>query len=137
MLPDLVVHQGLDLVNEHKNPDLIPGMYPTLFLFGIGGFEDKSRPVSISFQQQAQYYLNIVDCSFHYHHSFMFVVLNMTQHCIAYLQTSFTVYCLHFHHVAQNITQISPAILDSLATKLKHEHKFSDLAPAKKMHSIF
>ncbi|KAG1904466.1 uncharacterized protein F5891DRAFT_945574, partial [Suillus fuscotomentosus] len=132
VLPDLVVHRGLEPVNEYNNPDLIPGMYPTLFPFGIGGFEDKSWPVSISFQQQAQYYLNIVDRSFCYHHSFMFVVLNMIQRHTAHLQTSFTVRRSHFHHVAQNLTQISPTILDSLATKLEREHKFSDLAPAEK-----
>ncbi|KAG2742618.1 hypothetical protein P692DRAFT_201889980, partial [Suillus brevipes Sb2] len=132
LLPDLVVHRGLNPVNEYKNPDLIPGTYPTLFPFGIGGFEDNSRPVSISFQQQAQYYLNIADRSFRYHHSFMFVVLNMIQRRTAHLKTSFMVRHSHFHHIARNLTQISPAILDSLATKLEHEHKFSDLAPAEK-----
>ncbi|KAG1730072.1 hypothetical protein EDB19DRAFT_1913061 [Suillus lakei] len=42
-LPDLVVHGGFHPINEYDNTDLIPGTYPTLFPFGIGGFEDDAR----------------------------------------------------------------------------------------------
>jgi hypothetical protein len=37
-LPDLVLYRGSTAVPEYNNPDLIPGMYPTLFPAGIGGF---------------------------------------------------------------------------------------------------
>ncbi|KAG2738319.1 hypothetical protein P692DRAFT_201731407, partial [Suillus brevipes Sb2] len=131
-LPDLVVHRGFHPINEYNNPDLLPGSYPTLFPFGIGGFEDDARPKALSFQKQAQYYLNIADRSFRYHHSFIFVVWNMIQRRMAHLKTSFTVRRSNFHQVAQNLTQISPAILDSLASKLEREHSFSNLAPAEK-----
>ncbi|KAG1794514.1 uncharacterized protein BJ212DRAFT_1571908 [Suillus subaureus] len=124
-LPDLVVHRGFHPINEYNNPNLIPGMYPTLFPFGIGGFEDDTRSKALSFQQQAQYYLNIADRSFRYHHSFIFVVWNMIQRRMAHLKTFFT-------QVAQNLTKISPAILDSLASKVEREHRFSDLAPAER-----
>ena len=74
-LPDLVLHHSLAAVPEYNNPDLMPGMFPTLFPLGIGGFEDKSRQTGLSFQQQAQYYLNLPDRSFRYHYSFIFVAL--------------------------------------------------------------
>jgi hypothetical protein len=40
--PSLQMHRGQDAVSEYDNPDLIPGMFPTLFPFSIGGFDDKT-----------------------------------------------------------------------------------------------
>ncbi|KAF8990434.1 hypothetical protein BDQ17DRAFT_1393141 [Cyathus striatus] len=37
-------------VNEFHNPSLLPLTYPTLFPYGIGGPEDNSRLVKLSFQ---------------------------------------------------------------------------------------
>ena len=71
---------GSHPITEYNNPDLIPGCFPTLFPLGIGGFESNDRPVLLSFQQQAAYYLNICDRSFCYHNSFLFVCLNILQH---------------------------------------------------------
>jgi len=42
-LPDLILHRGSTAVKKYKNPALMPGMFPTLWPFGIGGFEDSSR----------------------------------------------------------------------------------------------
>ncbi|KIM73506.1 hypothetical protein PILCRDRAFT_81072, partial [Piloderma croceum F 1598] len=42
-------------VNEFANPRLFPSMYPTLFPYGIGGFEDKQRISNISFKRQVKY----------------------------------------------------------------------------------
>ncbi|KAG2106190.1 uncharacterized protein F5147DRAFT_761758, partial [Suillus discolor] len=59
--PDLIIHRGSQAINEYNNPSLLLGMYPTLFPCGIGGFEDELRFTALSFQQQAQYYLNLAD----------------------------------------------------------------------------
>ncbi|KAG1811785.1 uncharacterized protein BJ212DRAFT_1373046 [Suillus subaureus] len=56
----------------------------------------------------------------------------MIQRRMAHLKTFFTVRRANFQQVAQNLTKISPAILDSLASKLEREHRFSDLAPAER-----
>jgi hypothetical protein len=82
-LPDLVLHCTSEPVPEYNNSDLIPGMFPTLFPFGIGGFEDKTCKTPIAFQQQAQYYLNLHDCKFHYHFS-------LSLYCIEYDSMLFT-----------------------------------------------
>ncbi|KAG1898386.1 uncharacterized protein F5891DRAFT_484075 [Suillus fuscotomentosus] len=37
---DLIVHRGSQAITEYHNPDLLVGMYPTLFPCGISGFED-------------------------------------------------------------------------------------------------
>jgi hypothetical protein len=125
--PDLIVHRGVDAIPEYKNPDLFPGMFPTLFPYGIGGFEDKDRHTALSFEHQAQYYLNLTDRNFRYHHSYLFFVLNMLQRCAAHLHTFFTVRKSNFNSIARQLTQVSPAVLDTLAAKLELEHNVSQL----------
>ena len=90
-LPDLVLHRGSIPVPEYHNPNLMPGMFPTLFPFGIGGFENTEQPSLLSFTQQAEYYLDISDRSFRYHYSYIFIVLNIMQRCATHLHTHFTV----------------------------------------------
>ncbi|KAG1831607.1 hypothetical protein EV424DRAFT_1314205, partial [Suillus variegatus] len=130
--PDLVVRRGMDAIPEYKNPDLLPGMFPTLFPCGIGGFEDGQRDTALAFEQQAQYYLNLPDRAFRYHHSYLFVILNMLQRRAAHLHTFFTVRQSNFGPIARKLTQVSPAILESLACKLEREHKASQLTVQEK-----
>ncbi|KAF8426440.1 hypothetical protein L210DRAFT_3420655, partial [Boletus edulis BED1] len=124
---DLVVHRGSHAINEYNNPDLIPGMFPTLFPHGIGGFEDKFRPTSLSFQLQARYTLNLSDRSFRYHHSYIFVVLNIVQRRLAHLHTAFTCRKSNFEQIARKLTTLSPALLQRVANRLELEHRISDM----------
>ncbi|KIK78679.1 hypothetical protein PAXRUDRAFT_772154, partial [Paxillus rubicundulus Ve08.2h10] len=110
-MPDLIVHHGVHAINEYNNPDLLPGM----------GFEDKQQLSALSFQKQAQYYLNLADHSFWYHHSYLFVVLNIIQQCLAHLHTYFTCKRSHFDQVTHQLMQVSSKILDSLASCLERE----------------
>ncbi|KAG2746805.1 hypothetical protein P692DRAFT_201717868, partial [Suillus brevipes Sb2] len=126
--PDLIIHRGSQAIAEYHNPDLLVGMYPTLFPCGIGGFEDPQRPSALAFEAQACYYLELADRSFRYHHSFLFVALNMTQRRAAHLQTFFTVRKSNFDDVARKLTQVSPAVLDKLAYRLEREHDYSQLS---------
>ena len=130
--PDLVIHRGSQAINEYNNPDLIPGCFPMLFPFGIGGFEMKDRPVSLSFQQQAAYYLNLHDRSFRYHNTFIFVCLNIIQRRQAHLYTYFTVKKSYFSKVVHNLISVSPEILNSLATRLENECSLSNLSVEEK-----
>ena len=57
-LPDLVLHCSSSAICEYNNPDLLPGMFPTLFPLGIGGFDNVHCLPKISFHKQAQYYLD-------------------------------------------------------------------------------
>lgn len=54
---DLTVYRGTRAISEYNNHNLFPGMFPTLFPYGLGGFEDPLRPVPVAFQCQAEYYL--------------------------------------------------------------------------------
>ena len=127
MGPDLVIHRGSQPINEYNNPDLFPGMYPLLFPFGIGGFEDKSRPTALLFHQQVRYFLNILDHSFRYHQSFIFVSLNIHQRCIAHRHTAFTCKKSNFGTLTEKLRAISPELLHKVASRLEQEHKISDL----------
>lgn len=48
----LAIPHDPDPVNEFNNPDLFPRLYPTLFPYGVGGFEDAVRPVPLSLKRQ-------------------------------------------------------------------------------------
>ncbi|KAJ8580977.1 hypothetical protein M405DRAFT_752507, partial [Rhizopogon salebrosus TDB-379] len=126
-LPDLVLHHGEDAIPEYKNPTLILGMYPTLFPFGIGGFEDSTRPTALSFESQASCYFDIPDRCFHYHHSYIFVILNIIQRRRAHLQTSFTVRKEGFESIAQELIGLSSAVLQSTAHHLEKERPLKEL----------
>jgi len=109
-LPDLVLHRGSAAVPEYNNPDLIPGMHPTLFPMGVGGFDIPDRVCPISIAKQASYCLDLADRSFRYHHSFMFVMLNIIQRCTAHLQTHFTVWRSRFESVASKLIAVKSSV---------------------------
>ncbi|KAF6750244.1 hypothetical protein DFP72DRAFT_818085, partial [Ephemerocybe angulata] len=132
-LPDLVIHRGEDPIPEYNNPDLVPGMYPTLFCLGIGGFEDQSRPEKLSFAKQAEYYLNIPDRNFRYHYSFLFVILNMVQRRKSHLHTHFTVNSTRFQSIAPKLTSLSPETIAEVAEIIENEKSTKSLNSEQKL----
>ncbi|KAF6753111.1 hypothetical protein DFP72DRAFT_786807, partial [Ephemerocybe angulata] len=49
------VPHGVDPVNEFANPSLFPMMYPTLYPYGLGGFEISSRSSRLSLIRHARH----------------------------------------------------------------------------------
>ncbi|KAG2041055.1 hypothetical protein BDR03DRAFT_932373 [Suillus americanus] len=86
-------------------------MFPMLFLFGIGGFDDSTCTHGLMFQPQAEYYFNIKDRSFHHHWSYMF-------HHLAHLHTHFT-----------TLNTVTAEQLCRAADQLQKEHSYSKLSP--------
>jgi hypothetical protein len=111
--PDLVIHHSGRPMTEYNN----------------GGFEIDSCPTALAFKNQAKYYMSISDRSFHYHISFIFVLLNILQRQQAHLQTYFTVGKSNFDSVARKLTAVTPALLEALATKLEQEQKLVNPSP--------
>ena len=95
-IPDLAIPRG-NVIGEYNNPDLFPGMFPTLYPTGISGFDAPDRETLISFRSQVESYFDLSDHSFHYHRSFMFVALNIYQRRTAHLHNSFTVKKITFY----------------------------------------
>ena len=75
-------------VNEFFNPDLIPMTYPTLFPYGIGGFEDQFRRVAISMKRHVKHLCGLTDRRFQEHYSFLFTAFNILQRGSILLHTS-------------------------------------------------
>ncbi|KAG2153435.1 uncharacterized protein EDB93DRAFT_1082434, partial [Suillus bovinus] len=105
-------------------------MFPTLFPFGVGGFDDESRPTALGFRRQIEYMLDLADKSFCYHRTYMFVMLNIWQRRLAHLHTHFTVRRAHFDTLAKNLVSISPSTLRRVAEHLQKEKSYSSLASA-------
>jgi len=115
-LPDLILHCGSTAIREYKNPALMPGMFPMLWPFGIGGFEDSDRQTPLSFPVQANYYFDIPDHCFRHHHAFSFVALNIMQRKATHLHTHFTVKKNNFPTIAEKLVKVTPEILLSTAS---------------------
>ncbi|KAG1894485.1 uncharacterized protein F5891DRAFT_897736, partial [Suillus fuscotomentosus] len=130
--PDLVLHHGASPITDYNNPRLFPGLYPTLYPYGFGGFEDHSRVTALSIERHAKYLLNLSDRSFRYHDAFIFVILNILQRRCAHLQTHFAVNKSNFDLVARSLTSVSENVLRNLADRLEQECKLSDLTPEEK-----
>ena len=93
--------------NEYHNPTLLLGLYPTLFPYGTGAFEDSSRPVKISFKKQIQYLLSYNDRRFEEHHSFIFIVFNMLQRREACLHARLMTSKPYFSKTADQIVSLN------------------------------
>lgn len=75
----VAVPHDLNPVNEFRNPELFPMMYPTLFPYGRGGFDSTDRPVNVSTEAHIRHLLHLTDSRFQEHFSFIFVAFNMMQ----------------------------------------------------------
>jgi len=93
-------------VNEFFNPDLFPMIYPTLYPYGIGGFEDSHREVPVSLKRHVKHLFNMSDRRFQEHHSFMFTVFNILQRRAILLHTSLKVKAQNFDSVAATLNMI-------------------------------
>ena len=127
ILPDLILHRGSIAIREYKNPALMPGMFPTLWPFGIGGFDDSDQQTPLSFPVQANYYFDIPDHCFRYHHAYLFVALNIIQRRATHLHTHFRVKKNNFPTIAENLVKVTPKTLLSTARHFEHEGKYRDL----------
>ena len=130
--PDLILHRSSSAVPEYHNPNLMPGMFPKLFPLGIAGFEDPTRPTNLSFNAQAEAFLDLPDKCFRHHHSYIFVALNIIQQRAAHLQTNFAVRKTKFDQIANELTSVSPSMLTSLAEHLQQEKKKDSLSTKEK-----
>jgi hypothetical protein len=102
-----MIPRGSAPTNEYNNPTLLLGLYPTLFPYGTGAFEDASRPVKISFKKQIQYLLSYHDRRFEEHHSFIFIAFNMLQRREACLHARLMTSKPFFSKTAEQIVSLN------------------------------
>ncbi|KAJ3832215.1 hypothetical protein F5878DRAFT_548473, partial [Lentinula raphanica] len=123
------LHYGGDPIIEYNNRDLFPGMFPTLYPLGIGGFEDERRQQPVSLKSHAAHLLDQSGRKFRYHHFFSFVALNLIQRRTAHLFTSFTVKSSRFSEIAPALLSVTPKILSELAELLRNEVAPTNFTP--------
>ncbi|KAE9391590.1 hypothetical protein BT96DRAFT_831824, partial [Gymnopus androsaceus JB14] len=111
-----------DPIPEYNNPDLFPGMFPTLFPLGIGGFDDSCRDPSVSLEMHAKHLLDTADRHFRYHYFYSFVVLNVIQRRKAHLHTSLSIKSSRFQSIAPILISVHPDVLSNLAKSMRDEY---------------
>ena len=103
----LTIPHGPNPENEFGNPLLFPKMYPTLFPYGIGGFEEESRKHKISLKRHVKHLLQLNDKRFQEHHSFSFIAFNILQRRTVLLRTHLRTKKANFPFTAQMYDTIS------------------------------
>lgn len=117
-----MVPRGNKPTNEYLNPELLMGMFPTLFPYGCGGVEDQSRPVNVTLTEQMRYFLAYEDRRFEENDSFLFVVFNMLQRRTACFHAQLMTSRPYFQRSAEKIETLS---CDDIATALANISKQS------------
>lgn len=116
----LELPHGNDPVNEFYNPGLFPMTYPTLFPYGRGGFEDRTRKIAVSMERHIGHLLRLEDRRFQEHPSFMFVAFNILQRRQALRQTRFKVNAPRFQKVAERIATVSMEAIQAVTDRIYH-----------------
>ncbi|CAF1390721.1 unnamed protein product [Didymodactylos carnosus] len=107
------IRRGSKPVNEYYNPNLLMGLFPTLFPYGSGAVEDDTRPVKVAFKRHIQYLLTYQDRRFERHYSFMFVAFNILQKRNACFQARLLVSRPYFRQNAVQLQTLTAAEIQS------------------------
>jgi ribosomal protein S15P/S13E len=102
-------------------------MFPTLFPLRLAGFEIK-RDVAISYQKQAEYFLDLADHSFRSHKYYVFVACNILQRRQSHLHTHLGVKRKDFQSTSQKLAALPHTLVASVATHLQKERPMKDLS---------
>lgn len=105
-------------VNEFCNPDLFPMIYPCLFPYGIGGFENARRTSRLSLKYQVKHMFNLADRRFQEHYSFLFTTFNILQRRTALLHTSLKVRRKNFDSIAADFATVSPTAIQIVSERV-------------------
>jgi Helitron helicase-like domain at N-terminus len=83
------------------------GLYPTLFPYGMGGVENKSRSIHVSYMKHIRFFLSYHDHRFETNTSFIFVTFNILQRRTACAKARILVSRPYFASQADEINQIT------------------------------
>ncbi|CAF4402691.1 unnamed protein product, partial [Rotaria magnacalcarata] len=117
-----MIPRGNKPANEYSNPNLLLGVFPTLFPYGCGALEDSSRPVQINFREHVRYLLSYGDRRFEEHYSFIFVLFNILQRRTACFHAQLMTSRSYFQQSAQLLETLSS---EDVATALLNISKAS------------
>ena len=104
--------------NEFFNADLFPMIYPTLFPYGIGGFEDKNRRVKISMRRHVKHLFSLHDRRFQQHYSFLFTAFNVLQRREMLLRVGLKAKRRNFESVASRFAKLDDFAIHAISEKI-------------------
>ncbi|CAF1541738.1 unnamed protein product, partial [Rotaria sp. Silwood1] len=104
-----LVPHGKNPVNEYFNTSFLPGLYPTLFPYGVGGVEDERRQVRVPYGKHIRYLLSYHDHRFEMNTSFIFVTFNILQRRTACAKARILVSRPYFTSQSIEINQLTAA----------------------------
>ena len=105
-------------VNEYFNPKLLAGLYPTLFCYGRGAPEDRSRSIEINLREHVRYLLSYNDRRFEKNHSFIFVVFNILQRRDACFHAKLIAEKPYFQSSAQEIQSLNSSDIEQALSNI-------------------
>ncbi|CAF1433125.1 unnamed protein product, partial [Adineta steineri] len=103
------IPHGKHPANEYFNTAFLPGLYPTLFPYGMGGVENERRQVRVTYAKHIRYFLSYHDFRFEMNNSFMFVTFNILQRRTACAKARILVSRPYFSSQATEINQLTSA----------------------------
>ncbi len=119
----LQMPHGKDPCNEYHNPTLFPLMYPTLFPYGTGGFDDDARTSKIGMKTQVKHFMSLKDRRFQTHYSFLFSVFNILQRRAVSLSAKIKVGKASFGRFAIDMRNLSLNALSAVVKRLEDSGK--------------
>ena len=121
--PFVQVSHGPEPMNEFSNMDLFPMIYPTLFPYGCGGFEDHSRAKAISVKEHVKYLFSQRDKRFRTHYSFLFTVFNVLQRHSSLLHAGLKVKKWYFSKFAHDLAKVSSEVIGEMLLRIEKGEK--------------
>ena len=118
-------------MNEFCNPDLFPMMYPTLFPYGLGGFENTNdseltvdgpqqpqHKTPLSLKQHVKHLFSLSDKQFQEHYSFLFTTFNILQQHEILLRSSLKVKKSSFDETTTRLASVSFEAMHSVMERV-------------------
>ncbi|KAK0528709.1 hypothetical protein OC834_003968 [Tilletia horrida] len=128
--PDLVIRHGAGIVDE-SNPALFPGMFPTLFPWGTGGFR-LPRQTPLGFDRQAKYLLDLSDPCFRRHWSFIFIVANMKHRRGVLRGCNLVCKSSDFDRFSKQLSELTPDVVKGIAARISRGGTLNNLTTQEK-----
>jgi hypothetical protein len=94
--------------------------YPTLFPYGIGGFDNDQHRLTLSFKTQVKHFFHLADWRFQEHFSFLFTAFNVIQRHALLLHTSLKVKQANFANVSQRFATASAEAVHRVCECVSH-----------------
>ena len=119
---------------DFYNPNLFPELFPTLYPYGVGGFEDPRRSRPVAFKQHLKHLLNLSDRRFQVHPSFLFTAFNILQRREVLRRTAMRVKRSDFREKAALYVNIKPDTINRVGSMINE--KSFNFEPKSDEHAV-